>query len=162
MRVKFKSNINFNGNILRVRMPNSFQGKRFEAFYSNGTLIVAEAKGEDKGVKCGWQGPKEKPVAVVQFGKKWVSGCPNFQLKGVEIEYENDQIRIEVPTQSAAQDNTKKSAMSVLSNPRLPVTKQSDTAAASIAFLNKFAADKGYEFEVRDGKLSLVKIERIG
>ena len=150
---KFNTTVRFDGKYLRATLPSALQGRRFEAYYSEGTLIIAINQ-DGKGTKAYKSGTEDKQSAYVQFGQVWVKGCPQFKLK-TEVEWDGRQFQLDVRQASAA------TAISDQNNSRAPV-KKSDTAAASVAFLNKFSEENGYEFEIKAGKLSLVRVERIG
>lgn len=154
--MKFHTNIRCRkGKNLTVSLPASFHGRRIEVYYSNGTLIVAEAK-KDEGCGVSQSGTTDYPTYMAQFGYyKWVDGMPETKLSA-EVEWQDGQFSIEIPEPQKRETVTPPPAPEQQKNPRESATK-------CITYLNAFAAKNGYTFDVSaDGKLSLVKIERIG
>lgn len=144
--IKFKTRVRFNGKILYVKMPESMRGQRFECYYSSGKLIVARGEGVVVGTCSGdtW----------LQFGRKWADGMPKCSLTA-DVEMKDGQFIIEIQSMLVA-EKVRES---------IPVPIKGDSkmsAVTAIKYLNNFAENNGYDFEIKNGQISLVKIERIG
>ena len=150
---KFNTSARFDGKSLRMTLPMALANRRFEAYYGDGKIIVAISH-TDKAPKCQQVGDKEHPSAQINFGRKWVEGCPLFKTR-TEVNWDGRQFILDV-----SQATTVTALTPVIGNSNR-IASKSDTAQASITFLNKYTAENGYEFEIRGGKLSLVRTERI-
>jgi hypothetical protein len=152
----FKSRIRYDGNVLRVTMPESMKHKRFEACVDNGKVIIAEATGEN-GIKVTWNGNRKYPLYSLAFGKKWVGEkLPKFSVSE-DVTLEAGQMLLSLPEQ----DNKRLSHV-VSKNDKRPYTRRSETVSAALNLINKYAHENGYEFEIKDNKMTLVKYDRIG
>lgn len=161
-KVNFQTSIRYDGNNLRLSVPQALAGKRFEAYYGQGQLIVAEAKGDTQGIKPTKAGSLNSPCWYIQFGQKWVGKTmPKFRVKS-EVTMENGQFTFKVPEQNNEQKPAPWYAKKTPTAEKRTYTRKSDTLSAALNLLNKYAAENEYEWEVKDGKASLVKYNRIG
>lgn len=167
-KVSFQSSIRYDGESLRISLPRGYANRRFEAYYAQGSLIVAQAKDDKTGIKPSKSGSPNAPCYYITFGRKWVGQTmPRFKLK-TEVTMENGQFTLKVPEQDdsrveavikAVKKADKKAATTEKAQ---TYVRRTDTIAAALNMLNKFVAEKDYEWDIKDGKASLVKYDRIG
>lgn len=168
-KVNFKSSLRYDGENLRISVPQSLAGARFEAYYAQGQLIVAQAKDGTPSIKPTKAGSPNAPSWYIQFGQKWVGKTmPKFRTKA-DIEMVNGQFVFKIPEQNNEKTilvKTQKAPKAVkAAKPAVDKRtrmRRASTVTAALNMLNKFVADNSYEWEVKDGKASLVKYDRIG
>lgn len=137
-----------NGTYLSVTVPKRFVGQRMRASYHAGIVLINLTESEKCPVVIASNKISNGGGAFIRFGTKWVMGCPKFKTKQ-EVNFDGEKFAIHLFQQPLVFDYSD--------------TKHNfATANHSITFLNKFAEENGYEFEIRAGKLSLVRTERIG
>ena len=158
-KLNFKTRIRYDGARLKISLPESLYGKRFEAYYANRQIVLALSTVAHGGVKSLYGGTKQNPYYYVQFGPKWVGkDMPRFNIK-TDVVMEDGKIVFHIPEQSNTAQET---PISHSKEVKRTYTKKSDTLTAALNMLNKYSAENGYEWEVVAGKASLIKSHRIG
>lgn len=152
--IRFKTRIAFNGRQLSIKMPESMIGRRCEAVYSDGKLIVSLVNSGGALIFNNSSNSGD-PRPMCRLGKSYVKGVPVGSFKAdvemfdghfvVDVPRAPSSVR-HIPTPEVAPVNDK--------NPR-------ESALRCIKYLNSFASKNGFTFDVTGGQLSLVKEDRI-
>lgn len=152
--MRFNISVNFDGKRLRVTVPPVLKNHRFEAYYDRENNLFLESS--QRGLKViTSKGHNDKDHCFMVFSKKWVEGMPKVRFKK-EVDFQIEKkIRIPLP----APEQVVNKPLVVQNKPTL--SGGTETARKCISFLNEFSKKEGYEFLVKDGKLSLHRTEII-
>ncbi len=170
-----------------MTFPESFNARRFDFTYDNLTFLLSES---EKGNKIGMSGSKRSPCWILTFALKTANvDVPIFRYK-TEVIYRDGMISVEIPQDTigtgygpkrlarimkeqaasapgAGRRNTAPhTPRQVIETPVVGDVVESrnprESAAKCIVYLNRFAEKNNFTFDVVDGKLSLIKTDRIG
>lgn len=143
---KFNTLVKNDGNQLRVSVPEFLKGTHWEVVYDDGLLYLNKSK-SGVGVMASFNKLSKK--CVIQFGcKKWVPGMPHVSSYH-SVESNGESIEIQI-------GKTVKKEEPVL------IRSDRDKALACIKFLNDYSQKNGYEFDIKDGNIRLVRSDVIG